>query len=104
MTQERLWTVLGVSEPGKPGRVVIWDTADITVGRSPENDLMVDDSDASEGAFGDDETPEDASGVDDHQCALRAMFDEGQGLDIGEFVTSEDGLFLVNPTDLEVFF
>jgi predicted component of type VI protein secretion system len=39
--------VLGVSEPGKPGRVVIWDTADITVGRSPENDLMVDDSDAS---------------------------------------------------------
>jgi predicted component of type VI protein secretion system len=47
MTEGRLWTVLGVSEPNKPGRVVIWDTADITLGRSPENDLMVDDTDAS---------------------------------------------------------
>lgn len=47
MTQGRMWTVLGVSEPGKPGRVVIWDTADVTVGRSPESDIMVDDSDAS---------------------------------------------------------
>jgi len=47
MAQGRLWTVLGVSEPGKPGRIVIWDTSEVTLGRSPENDVMVDDTDAS---------------------------------------------------------
>lgn len=47
MPEGRLWTVLGLSEPGKPGRIVIWDTAEVTFGRSPENDVMVDDSDAS---------------------------------------------------------
>jgi pSer/pThr/pTyr-binding forkhead associated (FHA) protein len=47
MAQGRLWTVLGVSESGKPGRIVIWDTAEVTLGRSPENDIMVDDTDAS---------------------------------------------------------
>lgn len=47
MSEGRLWTVLGLSEPGKPGRIIIWDTAEITFGRSPENDVMVDDTDAS---------------------------------------------------------
>ena len=47
MAAGRLWTVLGISEPNKPSRVVIWDTAEISFGRSPENDVMVDDSDAS---------------------------------------------------------
>ena len=47
MAAGRLWTVLGISEPNKPSRVVIWDTAEISFGRSAENDVMVDDSDAS---------------------------------------------------------
>jgi predicted component of type VI protein secretion system len=47
MAAGRLWTVLGISEPNKPSRVVIWDTAEISFGRSPENDVMVDDTDAS---------------------------------------------------------
>jgi predicted component of type VI protein secretion system len=47
MATGRQWTVLGIAEPGKPSRVVIWDTAEISVGRSSENDVMVDDSDAS---------------------------------------------------------
>lgn len=47
MTAGRQWTVLGIAEPGKPSRIVIWDTAEISFGRSPENDVMVDDSDAS---------------------------------------------------------
>ena len=40
-------TLLGFKEPGKPGRLVVWDTAEITLGRAPENDVVVDDSDAS---------------------------------------------------------
>lgn len=47
MSEGRVWTLLGINEPGKPGRIVIWDTAEITVGRAPESDIMVDDSDAS---------------------------------------------------------
>jgi len=47
MTAGRQWTVLGIAEPGKPSRIVIWDTAEISFGRSPENDVMVDDTDAS---------------------------------------------------------
>jgi predicted component of type VI protein secretion system len=47
MAAGRLWTVLGIAEPGKPSRVIIWDTAEISVGRAPENDVVVDDTDAS---------------------------------------------------------
>ena len=39
--------LLGFKEPGKPGRIVVWDTAEISLGRAPENDVVVDDSDAS---------------------------------------------------------
>lgn len=42
-----LRTLLGVKESGKPGRIVVWDTAEVTLGRSPENDVVLDDSDAS---------------------------------------------------------
>ncbi len=42
-----LRTLLGVKEPGKPGRIVVWDTAEITIGRSPESDIVLEDSDAS---------------------------------------------------------
>jgi hypothetical protein len=39
--------LLGFKEPGKPGRIVVWDTAEISLGRSAENDIVVEDSDAS---------------------------------------------------------
>jgi hypothetical protein len=40
-------TLLGLKEPGKPGYIVVWDTAEISLGRAPENDIVIDDSDAS---------------------------------------------------------
>jgi predicted component of type VI protein secretion system len=39
--------MLGVAEPGKSKKLVVWDTEEISVGRSPENDLLLEDSDAS---------------------------------------------------------
>jgi hypothetical protein len=42
-----LRTLLGMKEPGKPGHIVVWDTAEISLGRSPENDIVIEDSDAS---------------------------------------------------------
>ena len=45
--QAALRTLLGLNEPDRPGRIVVWDTGEISVGRSPENDLMLEDSDAS---------------------------------------------------------
>lgn len=40
-------TLLGLKEPGKPGRIVVWDTAEVSLGRAPENDIVLEDSDAS---------------------------------------------------------
>jgi hypothetical protein len=42
-----LRNLLGFKEPGKPGRIVVWDTEEISLGRSPENDIVIEDSDAS---------------------------------------------------------
>ncbi len=42
-----LRTLLGFKEPGKKGRIVVWDTEEVSLGRSPENDVVIDDSDAS---------------------------------------------------------
>ena len=42
-----LRTLLGLQEPGKPGSIVVWDTEEITIGRLPENDIVLDDADAS---------------------------------------------------------
>ena len=43
----QLRTLLGFKEPDKPGRIVVWDTEEISLGRAPENDVVVEDSDAS---------------------------------------------------------
>jgi pSer/pThr/pTyr-binding forkhead associated (FHA) protein len=40
-------TLLGLKQPGQPSRLVIWDTEEIRVGRSPESDIVVDDEEAS---------------------------------------------------------
>ncbi len=45
--QPALRTLLGMKEPGKPGRIVVWDTGEISVGRASENDVVLEDSDAS---------------------------------------------------------
>jgi predicted component of type VI protein secretion system len=45
--QPALRSLLGMKEPGKPGRIVVWDTGEISVGRSSENDVVLEDSDAS---------------------------------------------------------
>ena len=42
-----LRTLLGIKESDKPGRIVVWDTEEISLGRSPESDIVLDDSDAS---------------------------------------------------------
>jgi len=39
-------TLLGMKEP-QGARIVIWDTKDVSIGRSPENDIVIDDSDTS---------------------------------------------------------
>lgn len=46
-SQPALRTLLGMKEPGRPGRIVVWDTGEISVGRAAENDIMLEDSDAS---------------------------------------------------------
>ena len=45
--QERLHTYLIVKEASKPDRILVWDTQDVSVGRSPDNDLTVDDGELS---------------------------------------------------------
>jgi hypothetical protein len=45
--QAALRTLLGLKEPGRPGRIIVCDTGEISIGRAPENDLMLEDSDAS---------------------------------------------------------
>jgi pSer/pThr/pTyr-binding forkhead associated (FHA) protein len=40
-------TLLGLKQPGQPSRLVVWDTEQIRVGRSSENDIVVEDEEAS---------------------------------------------------------
>lgn len=40
-------TLLGFKQPGRPGRIVVWDTDEIAIGRAPESDIVLDDSDVS---------------------------------------------------------
>jgi predicted component of type VI protein secretion system len=42
--RERVHTYLLVKGAGPADRVIVWDTQDVSVGRSPENDLSVDDA------------------------------------------------------------
>lgn len=45
--KERLHTFFVIKESGQPDRILIWDTQDITVGRSSENDVAADQSELS---------------------------------------------------------
>ena len=45
--QQPLRTLLGLKEPGVPGRIVVWDTGEISIGRASENDIVLQDTDAS---------------------------------------------------------
>ena len=47
MAAERVYVFLVVRKDGKPKKVIVWDTPDISVGRAPENDVVVEDSEAS---------------------------------------------------------
>jgi pSer/pThr/pTyr-binding forkhead associated (FHA) protein len=47
MASERVYVFLVQRRAGKPERLVVWDTQDISVGRAPENDLVVDDAEMS---------------------------------------------------------
>jgi predicted component of type VI protein secretion system len=47
MPSERLYTFLLMRIGGKPARVVVWDTQDVTVGRAPESDVVIDDPEVS---------------------------------------------------------
>ncbi|MDJ0852657.1 MAG: FHA domain-containing protein [Myxococcota bacterium] len=47
MAAERLHVFLLLRRGGKPERVVVWDTQDITVGRESENDIVVNDPEMS---------------------------------------------------------
>jgi pSer/pThr/pTyr-binding forkhead associated (FHA) protein len=42
--RERVHTYLLVKGAGPAERIVVWDTQDVSVGRSPENDLAIDDA------------------------------------------------------------
>jgi predicted component of type VI protein secretion system len=42
-----LRTLLGVQEPDKPGWIVVWDTEEISIGRLVDNDIVLEDPDAS---------------------------------------------------------
>jgi hypothetical protein len=42
-----LRTLLGIQEPDEPSSLVVWDTEEITIGRLPENDIVLKDADAS---------------------------------------------------------
>lgn len=45
--RQRLHTFLVLKQAGKPDRVLVWDTQDISLGRAPENDLCIDHSEIS---------------------------------------------------------
>ena len=47
MASERVYVFLVQRRAGKPERLVVWDTQDISVGRAPENDMVVDDPEMS---------------------------------------------------------
>lgn len=48
MSAERVHVFLALrSRGGKPDRIVVWDTQDLTVGRAPENDVVVEDPEMS---------------------------------------------------------
>ena len=47
MASERVYVFLVQRRAGKPERLVVWDTQDISVGRAPENDVVVDDPEMS---------------------------------------------------------
>jgi hypothetical protein len=47
MASERVYVFLVERRAGKPERIVVWDTQDISVGRAPENDVVVDDPEMS---------------------------------------------------------
>jgi len=40
-------TYFVIKEPGEPDRVLVWDTRTLSIGRSPENDLVVEDQEVS---------------------------------------------------------
>jgi hypothetical protein len=42
-----LRTLLGLKMPDGPGRIIVWDTEEIVVGRSSESDIVVEDTDTS---------------------------------------------------------
>jgi predicted component of type VI protein secretion system len=45
--KDRVYTFFVVKQPGKPDRILVWDTPEISVGRSPENDFFLDDGELS---------------------------------------------------------
>ena len=47
MAAERVYVFLLLRKEGKPRKVIVWDTPDISLGRAPENDVVVEDSEAS---------------------------------------------------------
>lgn len=47
MASERVYVFLVQRRAGKPERLVVWDTQDISVGRAPENDVVVEDPEMS---------------------------------------------------------
>jgi hypothetical protein len=47
MAAERVYVFLVQRRAGKPERLIVWDTQDISVGRAPENDVVVEDPEMS---------------------------------------------------------
>ncbi|MCZ6464367.1 MAG: FHA domain-containing protein [Proteobacteria bacterium] len=45
--QARQIEILGVKNAGRAEKIIVWDTQDLSVGRSPECDLVIDDDDVS---------------------------------------------------------
>jgi pSer/pThr/pTyr-binding forkhead associated (FHA) protein len=43
----RIFTYLVIDSPGQPQQVIIWDTLEITVGRGPDRDIVIPDSEVS---------------------------------------------------------
>ena len=43
----RIHTFLALREEGKPDRILVWDTQDISLGRSHKNDLVIDQAEVS---------------------------------------------------------
>lgn len=47
MSAERVYIFLLIQRGGNAERIVVWDTQDITVGRAPDNDVVVEDAEMS---------------------------------------------------------